>query len=155
MNENTNHHENANGTKPVLAVRSLSIGNLLKRNGVVVKIDARSIFDIWSDDGLKKLGYEPIIITEDWLLRFGFKKEDKFPSNNHGNYYSIWIMDYKYSFAYAPFRQDWGFYHSYTDANKDEDNNRFDFISCGLRYVHEIQNLYYSLTHEELSWNDR
>ena len=149
-----NEKENMN-TKPVLAVRSLSIGNLLKRNGIVVKIDARLIFDMWDDVGVYKLGYEPILLTKDWLLKFGFKEEEKSPSPNHGNYYSIWIMDYKYSFAYAPFREDWGFYHSYTDAYKDEDNNRFDFISCGIKYVHELQNLYYLLVHEELSWNDR
>lgn len=146
-------HENPNDAKPVLAVRSLSIGNLLKRNGIVVTIDARSIFDIWNNDRIDKLGYEPIRLTEDWLLRLGFKKEEKSPSKNHGNYYSIWLMDYKYSFSYAAFREDWGFYHSYTDALKDEDNDKFDFISCGIKYVHELQNLYYSLSHEELSLN--
>ncbi len=145
----------ANGTKPVLAVRSLSVGNLLKRNGIIVKIDAKSIFDIWDDNGIDKLGYEPIPLTEEWLLRFGFKKEEKSPSKNHGNYYSVWLMDYKYSFSYAAFREDWGFYHSYTDALKDEDNDKFDFISCGIKYVHELQNLYYSLSQDELSWNDR
>ena len=155
MNTDDLKNETPADAKPVLAVRSLSIGNLLKRNGIVVTIDAKSIFDIWNDEGINKLGYEPIPITEEWLFRFGFKNEEKSPSHNHGNYYSIWEMDYKYSFAYAPFREDWGFYHSYTDANKDKDNNRFDFISCGIKYVHELQNLYYSLVHEELSWNGR
>ena len=153
MEKDNMKHENPNDAKPVLAVRSLSIGNLLKRNGIVVTIDARSIFDIWNNDRIDKLGYEPIRLTEDWLLRLGFKKEEKSPSKNHGNYYSIWLMDYKYSFSYAAFREDWGFYHSYTDALKDEDNDKFDFISCGIKYVHELQNLYYSLSHEELSLN--
>ena len=56
----------------MLAVRDLSIGNYLKRNGVVVTIDARSIFDIWNDEGINKLGYEPIPITMELMERFGF-----------------------------------------------------------------------------------
>ena len=68
--------EAPNDAKPVLAVRSLSIGNLLKRNGIVVTIDARSIFDIWNDEGIVKLGYEPIPITMEWIEKFGFVFEE-------------------------------------------------------------------------------
>jgi hypothetical protein len=57
-----------------LKANELRIGNLLKRNGIVVTIDGRSIFDIWDDDGIVKLGYEPIEITENLLLKMGFKK---------------------------------------------------------------------------------
>ena len=156
MNTPLNPHLRKTNVMPSpLSVVDLRVGNYLMRDGVMVKIDARSIFDIWNDVGIDKLGYEPILLTKDWLLRFGFREEEKSPSHNHENYYSIWIMDYKYSFAYASFRNDWGFYHSYTDANNDEYNDRFDFISCGIKYVHELQNLYYSLVHEELSCNDR
>jgi hypothetical protein len=65
-----------NDAKPLLAVRSLSIGNLLKRNGIVVTIDARSIFDIWNDEGIEKLGYKPIPITMEWIEKLGFVFEE-------------------------------------------------------------------------------
>jgi hypothetical protein len=95
--------------------------------------------------------FQPLPLTEEWLLKFGFEKEDSTPSKGHGNYYSMGICDYKYSFAYAGFRKDWGFYNSYTDAADDKDNNRFDFISCGIQSVHQLQNLFFALTGEELT----
>ena len=75
--------------------------------------------------------HKPIPLTDDWLLKFGFKKEDKTPSKEHGQYFSIWILDYKYSFAYAPFRED-----------------------CGIKYVHQLENLYFALTGTELELED-
>ena len=100
-------------------------------------------------DGEKE--YDSIPLTEEWLLKFGFKKENvKTVSKYHGSYFSMLFCDYKYSFAYADFRYDWGFYHSYTDACDKKDNNKFDFISCGIKYVHQLQNLYFALTGEEL-----
>ena len=94
--------------------------------------------------------YKPIQLTEEWLVRFGFNKEEIQISKGHGFFYSMNYMDYKYSFSFAEFRGDWGFYHSYTDATDDKDNNRFDFISCGIKYVHQLQNLFYALTNTEL-----
>lgn len=96
---------------------------------------------------------EPIPITEEWLLKFGFVKENKRETKHHSNFYSMCVYDYKYSFAYADFRNDWGFYHSYTDALNDSDNNKFDFISCGIKYVHQLQNLVFALSGKELEIN--
>jgi len=95
----------------------------------------------------------PIELNEMWLTNFGFKKEDKRETELHSNFYSMWLFDFKYSFAYAEFREDWGFYHSYTDALIDSDNDRFDFVSCGIKYVHEVQNLFHALTGSELNYN--
>jgi hypothetical protein len=94
--------------------------------------------------------YRCIPLSEEWFGYFGFIAEDKRPSKDHGQYFSKPIYDYKYSFAYAPFRKDWGFYHSYTDAPNEEDNNKYDLISCDIKYVHQLQNLYFALTGEDL-----
>ena len=72
--------------------------------------------------------------------------------NGHSDFYSLDLFDFKYSFSFATFRDDWGFYHSYTDAGNDADNNRFDFISCGIQHVHKLQNLILDLTGEELKY---
>jgi hypothetical protein len=94
-----------------------------------------------------------LYLTEEWLMKFGFYKEDDVApvSNDHSHFYSMGCNDYKYSFAYASFRDDWGFYHSYTDACDERDNNKFDAISFGIKYVHQLQNLYFALTGEELT----
>lgn len=96
---------------------------------------------------------ESIILTEEWLIKFGFKPEPQSPSVLHSRYFSMCICDYKYSFSYAEFREDWGFYHSYTDAMTEEENNRFDCVSFGIKYVHQLQNLMFALTQEELQLN--
>jgi hypothetical protein len=104
-------------------------------------------------DGMWYEYIKPIPLTEEWLLKFGFYKEENVTpvSKYHSHFYSIGYDDCKYSFAYASFRDDWGFYHSYTDAVDEKDNNRFDAISFGIQSVHELQNLYFALTGEELT----
>ena len=134
-----------NDAKPLLAVRSLSIGNYLKRNGIVVNIDARSIFDIWNDEGINKLEYEPIPITMQWIERFGFVFEelDDEPTLEEQSYRKA-IRGYG-SKAFE------------IEFNRFEDGFTLDFITGELiiyKYVHELQNLYYLLIGSELSWND-
>ena len=96
-----------------------------------------------------RLGFEPIPITKEWLERFGFKEEDK-SEPEHGNFWTKWIYDYAYSFAYAAFRDDWGIYIEYTDSPFPPDHGKKYFIDCGYKHIHQLQNLYYALTGEEL-----
>jgi hypothetical protein len=135
-----------NDAKPLLAVRSLSVGNLLKRNGIVVTIDARSIFDIWNDEGIEKLGYEPIPITMEWIEKFGFVFEElgEEPTLEEQSYRKA-IRGYGSKAFEIEFNRSWGTF-------------TLDFINGELieyKYVHELQNLYYLLIGSELSWNDR
>jgi hypothetical protein len=139
-------NETANGTKPLLAVRSLSVGNLLKRKGVVVTIDARSIFDIWNDEGIIKLGYEPIRITMEWVQRFGFVFEEL------GDESTLEEQSYRKAI------RGYGSKAFEIEFNRYEDAFTLEFItgeSINYKYVHELQNLYYLLRGSELSWNDR
>lgn len=54
----------------------LRIGNYLLKDGIVVKIDGRSIFDIWSAEISLSLShrYDGIPLTERWLDSLGFRK---------------------------------------------------------------------------------
>lgn len=139
-------HENSADAKPVLAVRSLSIGNYLKRDGIIVTIDARSIFDIWNDEGINKLGYEPIPITIELLERFGFVFEE---------------LDDEATIEEQSYRKAIRGYGSKAfeiEFNKFENGFTLEFVTGELivyKYVHELQNLYYLLIGSELSWNDR
>jgi hypothetical protein len=132
--------------KPVLSVRSLSIGNILKRNGIVVTIDARSIFDIWNDKGIVKLGYEPIPITMEWIEKFGFvfKELGEEPTLEE--------------ISYRKAVRGYGSKAFEIEFNRYEDAFTLDFITGELinyKYVHALQNLYYMLIGSELSCNDR
>ncbi len=73
------------------------------------------------DEG--KLDFKPIPLTEEWLVKFGFKKlrDELYTQNN----IEVW-------------HKDSGFYH--TEMN----------VGLNLDYVHQLQNLYFALTGEEL-----
>lgn len=99
----------------------LRIGNLLIKNGVVVTIDARSIFDICNE----RDNYSPIPLTEEWFLRFGYTLITSRPRYKvfQGVKYNIYL----YSTGEIIMN-----------------------MGCALKYVHNFQNRIYSLTGEEL-----
>lgn len=70
--------------------------------------------------------YQPIPLNEEWLLKFGFVKLD-LPSKS---YFLNGIIIDHYPWGYGIV-----FYNK-----------------CKLNYVHQLQNLYFALTNEELTW---
>ena len=140
------NHLNPTIVKPVLAVRSLSVGNFLKRNGIVVTIDARSIFDIWNDESLVKIEYEPILITMEWFKGFGFVFEDIDKDST--------VEELSYRKAIKGY----GSKAFEIEFNRLVDAFTLENITGELimyKYVHELQNLYYWLVGTELLLNDR
>jgi hypothetical protein len=73
----------------------------------------------------------PILLTEEWLIKFGF---DNKKQNNQFN-----IDEWRFHVE-KPFQYD-GFLLC----------DGFSVISDRIKYVHQLQNLYYSLTETELS----
>jgi hypothetical protein len=115
-----------------MKAQELRIGNYLKKN-VVVKIDAKIIFDIW----IEAEDYEPIPLTEEWLLKFGFVKEPRDSgevafcmSENDCN---VIIQDFGDGFLFI-----W----------------ELSFMGKPIKYVHELQNIYFALQGEELIYNE-
>ena len=94
--------------------------------------------------------FRPVLLPEEMILKFGFIKEEKKGSQGFGHYYSIWIQDYKYSFSFATFRNDWSFYVEYTDSPFEEDEGKKYPVSVGIKFVHQLQNLFDGLEQEEL-----
>jgi hypothetical protein len=94
---------------------------------------------------------EPVPLTGEWMERLGFQKDKNKKLRRHSVFYTMWFFDYAYSFSYAEFRGDWGFYHSYTDAPDPKEDYRYDFISCGIQHVHQLQQLFHALTQQELT----
>lgn len=124
-----------------MKANELRIGNYLLNNGVVVKIDARSIFDIWDDKGLKK--YEPIRITPQWLVSNGF--EHTLGGYHHIDIEPISSFDTETMYIFAIFHKDTlevGIAFEREDADVSQ--------VLDIEFVHQIQNLYFSLSNTEL-----
>ena len=75
---------------------------------------------------------KPVILTEDWLLRAGFRRS--------GRYYKNHNWGYRYSIGYSKKTDRWDV--SIMDAG----------IFSSIKYVHQLQNLYFSLTGHELTF---
>lgn len=117
----------------------LRIGNIIHRNVYDIDPDGNKVYDpdgneeeVVDLDTLtaiithKSNDYFLIPLTEEWLLKFGFKKY-----SNRAQYYHN--EKFKYSFI-----------HKTLAAN-------FGRIKIELKYVHQLQNLYFALTGNELT----
>jgi hypothetical protein len=105
----------------------LRIGNYVYFHGDVeeINIDHFNIFNIKKDGALL-----PIPLTEEWLLRFGFEK--------NGNNQFI-LMEGSVDILF----------------NKDLNGWTCDGINFSINmteHVHQLQNLYFALTGEELNF---
>lgn len=78
--------------------------------------------------------YRPIPLTEEWLIRFGFEEVSK----------DTW---HKESF-FIEFDIQAGF-------GFNIENNQGVHLLTGIEYVHELQNLYFALTGEELQIKEK
>jgi hypothetical protein len=93
--------------------------------------------------------FEPIILNKEWLLKFGaLVKKDL--SMHKSEIYYFPKLDISYCLFYADFRNDYGMYVEYTDSPIESDENKLYPVSFGIKYVHELQNLHFALTGEEL-----
>lgn len=166
MNEPLNAHLRQTNVMPSpLSVVDLRVGNYLMRDGVMVKIDARSIFDIWE----QTKEYQPIPLTEEIMLKFRrnqspdfqpieFQKVPPGERQIENNFWSNWVND-DYRFHLSPsYRYDW-------INDKAVKSNKTEFWFCWynsqgqwflsiknirgenrLQYVHQLQNLFYQLS---------
>ena len=116
-----------------MKTNELRIGNLVNhiRKGVIV-------IGIMELDFIEKevLDIEPIPLTEEWLLNLGFKKYTYWRPNNLDYYHS----DLK-EFCIIS-----GQVRLCTD-----DPYEFFKIPQNIQFVHQLQNLYFALTGEELT----
>ena len=125
-----------------LSANELRIGNYVYWNipeklnipHVVVLIREYNINTIPISLGDGMNDFNPIPLTKEWLLRFGFKHTG---SNDNGEIFAIpksdiWIIE----------------------AEPYERPNEFhldEYFDTKIYYVHQLQNLYFALTSEELT----
>ena len=125
----------------------LRLGNLVQYGGTTAKVCQieKSFFycetdgnDFFTRDG--ESGAKPILLTEEWLLKFGFGKIKDFDV-----YTNVW--------EFKGFMVSLGDYiNIHVDWVDDGVDNYHSIIGYEELYVHTLQNLYFALTGEELTF---
>lgn len=125
-------------------VRELRIGNYLQYFGNVVQVEGivktPNGYDIQLSEGdfasINSNSLEPIPLDEDWLGKFGFEKDVVFEDNElfHKNNLSVQAIKIGYDNCVLWY-----------------DNE----ILSNLQHVHTLQNLYFALTGEELTFKNK
>jgi len=120
--------------------KSLQSGNGRK---LFQKINAHDLLRI-EDDNL--FNYEPIPLTEEILLKCGFQIRDKNYSLNYGGEsmrFAILETNIKNPFIL--------YFHGRFGFNTESGRKDGDFC---ITHFHQLQNLYFALTNEELTFNN-
>ena len=123
-----------------MEVKDLRIGNYISPLGIgVTKVEGFCIWDnlIQSSDFAERgiEDFEPIPITEEWLLKFGFKELNI--KNRFITECGFEIEKQGFNYAYVL----WG----------GEDAPFLTQFIGHCKYIHQLQNLYFSLTGKELA----
>lgn len=117
-----------------MKAKELRIGNIALIENKEVEVDGKLIFQLEKANfvGCDTSDFKPMPLTEEWLLKFGFKSYDtpfgKLFEFQSGRY--TWIIDNK--------------------GNLHLDYSEYENIA-NVQYVHQLQNLYFALTGEELT----
>lgn len=127
-----------------MKARELRIGNYIENTDsqmasyMVVNADV-----IKQNEHTMYASLEPIPLTEEWLLKFGFKHQNKYDLES--NLYSKKLKS-GYFFTIYSKKQTLDFKTKFIGWKVL--NIGFDFK---IEYVHQLQNLYFALTGEELT----
>lgn len=118
-----------------LEAKSLRIGNLVRYSDknetpspIVIQVGIQDLILI--SESVKGCNYEPIPLTEEWLLKCGFESDTIFGFNikyKKGNF-ELWYSKQKNIFLVENLK----------------------IIKCEPKYLHQLQNLYFALTSTEL-----
>ena len=128
----------------------LRIGNIVDLGNRIAKIIdighlSCTVVDLEeTQDTIEDYGrVQGLILTDEWFEKWGFYKD--------GEYWSMGIFDYKYCFKYRDWANNWAFYQEYTDSPDSNDDGKKYPISFDIQYVHQLQNIWFALLHEEIS----
>jgi hypothetical protein len=114
-----------------MKANELRIGNLIFTgdDNMVLKVQHGTIRGVLYNH----LNVKPIPLTEEWLLKFGFEDSLKGWGGSQGS-------DYHYKKEFVEIQ-------TYDSDNNWHLKNKFD---VKFKHVHQLQNLYFALTGEEL-----
>lgn len=136
-----------------LRIEEIRIGNYLqlgKSEAMALRIEFdRKVKGVINGTHIKY--FSGIPLTEEWLKRFGFVKEDR--------HYSKVMYDDKYMAVYYPkeeFKDEYEYeIQLYGDYSSQITVDVFYVRNIAAQYVHQLQNLYFALTGEELALSNQ
>lgn len=87
--------------------------------------------------------FVPHKLTEDWLLRFGFEKDEY-----NENVYTLDSFDICFGWGFGENENHWHYAYDF------EKGDGYSCLWKAIDFVHQLQNLYFALTGEELEINN-
>lgn len=129
----------------------LRLGNLVwfQITGETVKINGNDIADL--ANSMDSEIFQPIPITEEWLVKFGFENIDTYYNEKQPYKYPILLVYnkepnmYELTITRTPSMYADKGVETFIFSPDDKGKNVF------IRYVHQLQNLYFALTGNELT----
>lgn len=117
--------------KTMIEPSELRLGNLINNNNKVIEITLGHNVTVTANNfsgmlSLRKQDIIPIQLTEDWLLKFGFEKNSTYENYRLND---IVIEDTDYGICMY---------------------NPTHLVKNNIKYVHQLQNLYFAVTGSEL-----
>jgi hypothetical protein len=139
----------------MLSATELRIGNLVNYDtaeGDVFTnvIDWQDLKWLSEDEQGFNLVHNPILLTEEWLLKFGFKKYPDCRDTFQQVYYDSYQLDID-RFTIISFsiqQQNKSLIKCNFDRGYRSEDNKKNYY---IKHVHQLQNLYFALTNEELT----
>jgi len=109
----------------------IELGDGTYKSDLINLADLENLLDDDLDDF-----YQAMEIDESWLVRLGFKP----------------VLDISYSFPKPYDNLELAYYGSINGLKKGWVITKLFGLSNGIKYVHELENLYFALTGEELTY---
>lgn len=135
--------------KAISDVRELRIDNLVLNNHKELHRISINDFSVYRHPQMGgDYGLYAILLTEDWILKFGFTKWE---SSRYGNKYTIGIFDWGFTIENSFDKGKWFFGHEYYDSPHENENYKSMNFCFDLKYVHQLQNIFFALKGEELT----
>lgn len=120
----------------MIDARELRIGNYVYGYKTTWTIDKNDFRDVDLDDN--SMPYNPIPLTEEWLLKLGFKDARSNELELYPIKYNTKTIRYN-GINTNLYVSDFG------------DDSHYDLPCPHIKYVHQLQNIYFALTGEELT----
>ena len=117
----------------MITAKELRIGNYVRYIGLYDHYPVVKSITENDDDEI-----DPITITEEWLLKFGFERTYLSQFRSKFTHKDIHCIGYDFSYVIDKSMEGFTWYGRYV---KD------------IKYIHQLQNLYFALTQKELEIN--
>lgn len=134
-----------------MEAKDLRIGNWVYRDHEITDVHHSTLRYLCENDS--KGFYKPIPLTEEWLIKFGLRIFKNKEFNNKisaviivDEFHNILINESSYSSQLQV----------YLNTNfKDKESNKITVLIEYIEHVHQLQNLYFALTGNELELNEK